>query len=161
MSIRGSHKLPPAMARPWPPPTWALKKMSMGASWPPRRIENGGQLGRLLAAKTPSKMKANLDSQKSIFEAQVGLHFGGVLAALGAHRAFFWRPKLGSLWGGPSWPTIHFSIDFNTKWSFKRIVGQFGPPQQGAQLGPPKKCYVAPHGRQDPPKMEANLGLKK
>ena len=83
-------------------PTWShvgLQKDRFGASHgPPRPFQDGGQLGRLLAAKTPSKMEANLGSQKSIFEAQVGLHFGGgAWRALGAIGYFF-----GALVGPPS-----------------------------------------------------------
>lgn len=82
-------------------PTWShvgLQKDRFGASHgPPRPFQDGGQLGRLLAAKTPSKMEANLGSQKSIFEAQVGLHLGGgSWRPLGAIDYFFgafcWTP---------------------------------------------------------------------
>ena len=51
--------------------------------------------GRLLVGKTTSKIEANLGPQKLIFEAQVGLHFGG---GLGVQEA----PKLASILEG-SW----------------------------------------------------------
>ena len=70
-------------------------------------------LGRAWVAKTPPNIEANLGSQKSIFEAQVGFHLGGggeggLLAALGPHRAFFWRPKLNSSLGGAKLATDPF-----------------------------------------------------
>ena len=60
----------------------------------------------------PPKSEPNLDSINRNFETQVGLHFGGVLAAMWRHRALFWRPKLGPMLEGPSWPTSHFEYWF-------------------------------------------------
>ena len=76
------------------------------------------------------------------------------------HRALFWRPKLAPLLGGPSWPISHFKYCFKLKSVLKTDNWQTWTPQQGAQLGPPKKCSVAPHGRQDPPQNEAQLGIE-
>ena len=111
-----------------------------------------------MGRQDPPNMEANLGSQKSIFEAQVGLHFGGGLGGPWAPQSIFLEAQVGLLVGGVQVGQLSILVLISI---LKRIVGQLGPPQQGAQLGPPKKCHVAPHGRQDPPKMEANMGLKK
>ena len=107
------------------------------------------------------KMGANLGPIKRNFDVQVRLHFWGGLGAMWRHRALFWRPKLGSLLGGPSWPTIHFIIIFLLESNQKWIVGQLGPPQQRAQLGPPKNLPVAPKAPQPPLKNGPQLGSQK
>ena len=71
--VRGSHKLRTAMARPCLHP----------------------KIFRFfdLAANKGPKMGPNLDIINRDFRNQVGLHFGGVLAAMWRHRTLFWRPK--------------------------------------------------------------------
>ena len=113
-------------------------------------------LGRAWVAKTPPNMEANLGSQTSIFEAQVGLHFGGVLAALGRHRLFFWSscwtpfPDLGGR------EKTDFSKDLITKSIFSQPPGSGKEVQQRL----PKNSLCRPRAAKTPPKMEANLGLK-
>ena len=70
-------------------PSWASKIDPGSPGWP----------------QDPPKSEPNLDPINRNFEAQVGLHFGGVLAAMWRHRALFpgmgvgpgfslcWRPK--------------------------------------------------------------------
>ena len=123
--------------------------MSMGASWPPRRLQNGGQLGRLLAAKTPSKMEANLGSQKSIFEAQVGLHLGGgSWRPLGAIGYFF-----GAFVGPPSQtPGAGSKIDFVINSLLKSIFSWFSGSRKGIQHEFRKDSLWRPRAAKTPPK---------
>ena len=107
------------------------------------------------------KMGANLGPIKRNFDVPVRLHFGSGLGAMWRHKALFWRPKLGSLLGGPSWPTIHFIIIFLLESNQNWIVGQLGPPNKEPNLGLQKIFLWRPRRPNPPSKMDPNLGLKK
>ena len=109
-------------------------------------------------------------SKIEFFEAQVGLHFGGGLGDPGRHKPFFSRPKslpktpskIGSLGITFSEQKGKFSYSktflFVPKKSFQETLFLRGF-WEGSWAS--KKMVCGAQGRQDPPKMEANLDLEK
>ncbi len=118
----------------------------------------------ILGAKTLPRWVPTWASKTEFFEAQVGLHFGGVLAALGRRRPLFLDPMLAPYPDPLNSQTIAVKKEPKPQGSIFgpfSIVSNFRGSELGLQLGVQKKCPMEPQGRQDPPKMEANLGLKK
>ena len=125
------------MARPWIHPTHLGR--SKKCLWAP------------LGCQDPSKMEANLGSQKSFFEAQVGLHFGGVLAAMWRHIALFWRPKLSSLLGGSKLATDPFKAPFSIEISSKMDQWPTWTPPTRSPTWASKKMLCGAQGPPRPP----------
>ena len=107
-----------------PHSSWALKKMPMGASWSPRPLQNGDQLG-------PSKkqlLRPNLDAND---------HFLGI--------------RVGALLGPPK--IAHYWISL-FKYPFLNrhpIVGELRGVQVGRPKRSPKKWSVTPRAPKTPP----------
>ena len=135
----------------------------MDSCWSSTWSQHGAMLAsknRFWAAKTPSKIGAKLDPINSYFGVQVGLHVGGGLGSPGAPEDIFLEAP--TRWPKPlqneTPPVIILHEESLLKgsqkaskmisymrgfweacWSLQNVSsGAPAPPQDGAQLGPPK-----------------------
>ena len=96
----------------------------------------------ILGRQDPSKIGAKLDPINSYFEVQVGFHVGGILAARGRRRTFFWRLQQASQNPSKMRPPEGFGRLVGA--SKKCPLAPQPPPPRWSPTWTPKKQCIAP-----------------